>query len=239
MTIAEAERFYEQDLKKYEIKKNREFLKWLKKVMDDGYKCYIKTNELQELIDAIANWYEIKYPERELELSQGIKNMEFEDIKSIASTMDIRQLLFRLPHSQLCLMECNYRAKGWCQHPIYEGNKVLGYEPRIVIRIDKKNLGDDDIPDTYFLLHANHYTGEVVKDMDLEEYVNTDKKIKLEELLELFDKDYSDDLEYQELKESILNHMYDMKLRYKILVFINYFSIYPLIDLVYISSVIV
>ena len=30
MTIAEAERFYEQDTKKYEVEKNKEFLKWLK-----------------------------------------------------------------------------------------------------------------------------------------------------------------------------------------------------------------
>ena len=120
MTIAQAERFYGQDTKDYEIEKNKNFLTWLKTSIKDGYHCFIKTEELQELIDSIVNWYEIKYPERELEYFEGTRHMNFQDIRRISDVMDIRQLLFRLPHNQLCLMECGYRAKGWGQHPIYE-----------------------------------------------------------------------------------------------------------------------
>ena len=49
----------------------------------------MKTEELQELIDSVVNWYEIKYPERELEYFEGIKNMNFQDIRRIS---DVRIL---------------------------------------------------------------------------------------------------------------------------------------------------
>ena len=44
MTIAEAERFYEQDTKKYEVEKNKEFLKWLKDSINGGYNSFMKLN---------------------------------------------------------------------------------------------------------------------------------------------------------------------------------------------------
>ena len=52
MTIAEAERFYKQDTKNYEIEKNIDFLNWLKISIANGYNCFIDTKELQELIDS-------------------------------------------------------------------------------------------------------------------------------------------------------------------------------------------
>ena len=136
MTIAQAERFYEQDTKDYEIEKNKDFLNWLRSSIKDGYHCFIKTEELQELIDSIVNWYEIKYPERELEYFEGTRHMNFQDIRRISDVMDIRQLLFRLPHNQLCLMECGYRAKGWGQHPIYENGKKIGWKAQIFMSIN-------------------------------------------------------------------------------------------------------
>ena len=47
MTVAQAERFYWQDTKEYEIEKNKDFLTWLKTSIKDGYHCFIKTEELQ------------------------------------------------------------------------------------------------------------------------------------------------------------------------------------------------
>ena len=67
MTIAQAKIFYQQDTKDYEIEKSKEFLTWLKNSVIDWYHSFISIKKLQELIDSIVNWYEIKYPERELE----------------------------------------------------------------------------------------------------------------------------------------------------------------------------
>ncbi len=219
MTIAQTERFYEQDTKDYEIEKNKDFLNWLKASIKDGYHCFMETEELQELINNIVNWYEIKYPERELEYFEGTRHMNFQDIKRISDVMNIRQLL-RLPHNQLCLMECGYRAKGWGQHPIYKNGKEVDWKVQIFMRIDRKNeeecnplLGKA----SYFLLHADHMTGEVSKDYELEEYIDNDENINLDELLSIFNKKYIDELDFTELKECVYDHNRDMELRHRIL----------------------
>ncbi len=220
MTIAQAERFYEQDTKDYEIEKNKDFLIWLKTSIKDGYYCFIKTEELQELIDNIVNWYEIKYPERELEYFEGTKHMDFQDIKRISDVMDIRQLLFRLPHKQLCLMKCGYRAKGWGQRPIYENGKEIGCKTQIFMRIDRKTEEECDSlwdKNPYFLLHADYMTGEVSNCYELEEYLNSEERIGLDELLSIFNEKYTDELDFTELKKSVYNHNCDIELRHRIL----------------------
>ena len=220
MTIAQAERFYEQDSKKYEIEKNKDFLNWLKNLITDGYHCFIETDELQELINNIVNWYEIKYPERELEYLEGTRYMNFQDIRRISDVMNIRQLLYRLPHNQLCLMECGYRAKGWGQHPIYENGKEIGWKAEIFMRIDRKNEEECNSlweKNPYFLLHADHITGEVSNDYELEEYLNSEESINLDELLSIFNEKYADELDFTELKESVYDHDCDMELRHRVL----------------------
>ena len=220
MTVAQAERFYGQDTKDYEIEKNKDFLTWLKTSIKDGYHCFIKTEELQELIDSIVNWYEIKYPERELEYFEGTRHMDFQDIRRISDVMDIRQLLFRLPHNQLCLMECGYRAKGWGQHPIYENGKKIGWKAQIFMSINRKNEEESDSllgKAQYFLLHADHMTGEVSNDYELEEYLDSEENLNLDELLSIFKEKYTDELDFTELKESVYDHNCDMELRHRIL----------------------
>ena len=220
MTVAQAERFYGQDTKEYEIEKNKDFLTWLKTSIKDGYHCFIKTEELQELIDSIVNWYEIKYPERELEYFEGTRHMDFQDIRRISDVMDIRQLLFRLPHNQLCLMECGYRAKGWGQHPIYENGKKIGWKAQIFMSINRKNEEESDSllgKAQYFLLHADHMTGEVSNDYELEEYLDSEENLNLDELLSIFKEKYTDELDFTELKESVYDHNCDMELRHRIL----------------------
>ena len=220
MTIAQAERFYEQDTKDYEIEKNKDFLTWLKTSIKDGYHCFMKTEELQELIDSVVNWYEIKYPERELEYFEGTKHLGFQDIRKISDVMDIRQLLFRLPHNQLCLMECGYRAKGWGQYPIYENGKEIDLKVQIFMKINKKNKEECNPwygETTYFLLLADHMTGEVSNDYELEEYLDSEENLNLDELLLIFKEKYTDELDFTELKESVYDHNCDMELRDRIL----------------------
>ncbi len=218
MTIAQAERFYEQDTKDYEIEKNKDFLNWLKASIKDGYHCFIETEELQELINNIVNWYEIKYPERELEYFEGTRHMNFQDIKKISDVMNIGQLLYRLPHNQLCLMKCGYRAKGWGQHPIFKNGKEVDWKVQIFMKIERKNEEEcNPWKASYFLLHADHMTGEVSKYYELEEYVDNDENINLDELLSIFNEKYIDELDFTELKESVYDHNCDMELRHRIL----------------------
>ena len=220
MTISQLKRFYEQDSREYELKKNKNFLNWLQNTINYGYHNFISIDELQKLINNIVNWYELKYPEKELEYFEGRRYMNFQDIKSISDVMDIRQLLFRLPHNQLYLMECGYRAKYIGSFPIYENDKEISSKVQICMPIYRKNEDEshslfEKLP--HLLLRADSMTGEVLNGYEIDEYLDSDKSINLDELLSVFNEKYSDELDFIELKESVYDHHSDMELRYKVL----------------------
>ena len=87
MTITEVEEFYNQDQRKYEVVHNRKLLNWLKKKIKNGYDSFVEIECLQELIDSIVSWYEIKYPEREMEFYEGITHTDFEKMETFCESL--------------------------------------------------------------------------------------------------------------------------------------------------------
>ena len=221
MNIAQVERFYEEDKEKYNVYKNKELLSWLKKMNKEGYTPSVSMSQLQMLIDNIAYWYEMKFPEREMECSKGVSYFNFENIESLSKIMDIEQLMFRLPREQLGLLECNYRSNGGGIRSVYDENgKIIYYRMVLYINIYNKNKKDKytcDGNDTLgILLCADKEGGKVIVNSDLECY--TDKStITLDELLKLFKEKYSDVLDYSELERCVFIHDCDMELRRRIL----------------------
>lgn len=215
MTIAQAERFYKQDSKKYEVLKNKELLSWLENQVKNGYQPFIDIEGLQEFIDDIASWYEIKYPEREMEFYEGIKYFDFKNIKSLSKLMDIKQLMYRLSHEELSLMKCDYRSNGGGRRTIYgDNNEIIGQKEILFMGIYRKNMESSILPN--FLLYADTDSGKVEIDYNLKNYVNTDN-ITLDELLDLFKEKYSDKFDFTELKKCVYNHNCDIELRNKVL----------------------
>lgn len=221
MTIAEAERFYKQDLKKYDIAKNRELLSWLKESIKNGYHSFIDIQELQEMIDNIVYWYEMKYPERELEYYEGTRYFNFEEMEPLSKKMDLKQLMYRLPHNQLCLMECDYRSNGGGIRDVYdEDGNVIGHKTILFMRIDRKNALEDPFSMcgkvSDFLLRADTDTGIVDVDCFLDDYVDI-QGITLDEVLTIFKEKYSEELDFKKLELCILDHNCDIELRNRIL----------------------
>lgn len=221
MTIAQAQRFYEQDSKKYEVSKNKELLTWLKDAIKNGYHSFIDIEYLQELIDNIVYWYEMKYPEREMEFYEGTRYFNFEDMETLSKVMDIRQLMYRLPHEQLCLMECDYRSNGGGVRAVYnDKGEIVGHKIVLFMQIDRKDVEFNpysmcnELPD--FLLYADTDSGKVHDDYNLEKYIS-EKNITLDELLVLFKEKCSDKLEFTKLEECIYDHDCDVELRRRIL----------------------
>ena len=215
MTIAQAERFYEQDSKKYEILKNKELLSWLKNSVKNGYHSFIDIEGLQKFVDNITNWYEIKYPEREMEFYEGIRYSDFENIKPLSKLMDIKQLMYRLPCEQLYLIECYYRSTGQGFRNVYDDkNEIVAKKPILFMSIYRKNIESSILPN--FLLHADTDNGKVEIDYNLKDYVNTDN-ITLNELLNLFREKYSEEFSFTELEKCVYNHNCDVELRNKVL----------------------
>lgn len=221
MTIAQAQRFYEQDTKKYDISKNTELLTWLKEAIKNGYHSFIDIEYLQELIDNIVLWYEMKYPEREMEFYEGTIDIRFEDMKTLSKVMDIKQLMYRLPHKQLCLMECDYRSNGGGIRDVYnDKGEVVGQKTILFMSIDRKGVEYNPFsmcsksPD--FLLRADTDSGKVNVDYNLKDYIDVDN-ITLDELLVLFKEKYTEELGFTNLEECIYDHNCDVELRRRVL----------------------
>lgn len=216
-----SERFYEQDKKKYDISKNKELLTWLKRAIKKGYHAFIDIENLQELIDTIVYWYEMKYPEREMEFYEGTRYFNFENMETLSKVMDIKQLMYRLPHKQLCLIECDYRSNGGCTKNIYNNKgEIEGHKTTLFMQINRKGVEYDPfsmsskLPN--FLLYADTDSGKVDVDYNLKDYTNNES-ITLDELLVLFKEKYNDDLEFTKLEECIYDHNCDIELRRRIL----------------------
>ena len=218
MTIAEAEKFYKNDAKGYELGKNKDFLCWLKSSIKNGYHCFADLEDLQSLINNIVTWYQIKYPERELARSDGVSYLDFEDLKDISDVMSIEQLFLRLPSNQLRVMKCEYRASGGGMRPLYKNGKKVGLKPQIFMRIDRKEVMDKfPLEVSCFLLTADNMTGEIFKDSNIDEFLEDEDSVSLEELLQIFNKKYKNKLDYSELKKCVYDHDSDLELRHRIL----------------------
>lgn len=203
MTIAEAEVFYNMDKEKYNLATNKEFLNWYNKQLKNGYLGYMEISEMQELIDNIVIWYEIKYPNREFEMLKGTEFNDFKDIESISKNLTIEQLMFRLPHNQYCIIEGGYRARGW------------GYPDQIFMKVDIEE--PNRFP--YELISVNYKTGIVNQMSLLSLNIDRDKEIKLDELIKILE-NLNRKLNLQELEACVNNHNIDLELRKKLLQFV-------------------
>lgn len=223
MNILEVKEFYAQDKQKYNISKNKELLVWWKDKINNGYNSYVNIEVVQGLIDNIANWYEIKYPEREMLLAEGVRNDDFNNIEPLAIFMNIKQLMFRLPGHQLSLLECNYYANGCVAQPVYsEQGQVIEYKVQTGIKICKKTQDSFSLIDKaqHFYIFVDSNNGIVESSFDLSQYVNIDDNINLEELLELLKEKYNNELDLVNLEKCVYDHKCDIELRKKILEFV-------------------
>ncbi len=217
MTIAQARKFYEQDQREYNLEENKEFLSWFKDKIKNDYYPFIEIEELQELINNITYWYEIKYPEREFEFDEGIKNLDFKSITPLSKSMNIYQLMYRLSDDQLCLINGEYRSNCGGIRNIYNGgSKVVDQKSvlYIVIKQINNNYNANDINNN--LIICAYPNGEVIINDSLKKYVDKER-INLDELLSLFEEKYSHNLDFSVLKADVDDHNCDLELRKRIL----------------------
>ena len=217
MTIAQARKFYEQDQREYNLEENKEFLSWFKDKIKNDYYPFIEIEELQELINNITYWYEIKYPEREFEFDEGIKNLDFKSITPLSKSMNIYQLMYRLSDDQLCLINGEYRSNCGGIRNIYNGgSKVVDQKAvlYIVIKQINNNYNANGINNN--LIICAYPNGEVIINDSLKKYVDKER-INLDELLSLFEEKYSHNLDSAVLKADVDDHNCDLELRKRIL----------------------
>jgi len=63
---------------------------------------------IQEMIDFLVNWYELKYPDRLIQTNYGVDEPDFTDNPHPRKNMDYQALLYRLPYRILALIKNKY-----------------------------------------------------------------------------------------------------------------------------------
>ena len=221
MDLHEIEIFYKGDKEEYVLKKDSELIKWLDSKIKDGYKPFISINELQHLIDTIFTWYEIKYPNKDYENIEGIKDYTFSNIVPLSSYMSFEQLMYRLPYNELFLMRCCYRSKVLSELPIFESGKVISYDKLIHFSItnDVKAKSERD-----YDFYADFVTGSIKKVYSLSEKYNYLLESRINDLNDKFDiydlKEFfsnEPNIDMHELDEIINTHKIDCELRDKVI----------------------
>lgn len=237
MTIKEAENFYREDKKEYILTNKTIINNWIKEIYEkeklrlkevkysENYGYAVKnmlTNinetindikKLQELIDFITIWYEIKYSNNFFETFNNVSY-------NLMKTMTVDELLERLDDEQLDIMLCNYRSGGYSSIPVIINGKTIS-ENSIYMSIDIKKSINGLNQDSYATLNADEKTGLLsLGYTGLEKYINKKytKKgyITLEELYNELEKT-DNGVDYTKIKKIILDKKLREKMRKEIL----------------------
>ena len=206
MTINETNNFYNEDEKKYILKHNNEFLNLYMDLFNKNYRPYISIKDLQELINKLVIWYEIKYPEKELDEMDGIHNTNFNNIKKLSKVMTFEELLYRLTNKEYSFINCSYRSSAG---GFYYNERLKKNIPNLLLIINEKgDLGYS----LYSCLFIDVLTGKSTT--YLNKYL-VEKNIKIEDIYNKLKENNSLDL--TNIKTCLLNHEGDIVLRDMIL----------------------
>ncbi len=219
MTKDELKNFYNNDLKKYDLKENTYFKVMFNRLLEEGYNLFIGLDEMQDLIDRLTFWYEIKYPEREFDFYDGKIVQDFAFKKELSDLMDINQLFFRLTDNQIKFLKGNYRSKIEKEYPIYEEGKKIGVSKKVYFKINRNSNDKYYSKHKDFIISADAISGKVDSDYETLKYIDNDD-ITLNDLFQVFSENYADCLDFQELEKALKNNYVDNYLRDDILNFV-------------------
>ena len=188
-------------------------------LIDEGYELFIGIDEMQDMIDRLAAWYEIKFPEREFDFYDGKMTSDFSKFKELSDVMDIKQLFFRLTDNQQKLLEGLYRSNVQKNYPIYDMDKVVGVSKKVYYKVERTE--NDKYFSKYkdFVVSADAETGLVDMDYEIEKYVS-DNEIDVYNLVKLFIDEHYDKLDFSELEKASNNKYLDNYLRDRLLEFV-------------------
>ena len=91
------EKFLLQDLREYDLQNSIDIKKWFNYITKNGYYQFATIGELQFLINSIVLWYELKYPEKVLELNKILKK----DYNNIIDHHELSRIIHNYEYNTL------------------------------------------------------------------------------------------------------------------------------------------
>lgn len=204
--------FYQQKHQQHIEPYWKKLLTWININIINGYHVFTKMEDLQSIIDNITHWYEFKYPNKTMEINQGIIHPQLKEFEDISNSLTLKQLMFRFSHEGKLLMECKHRGNGMGIMRMKNENGKLENNVQVIsIKIPK----EDSIT---YVLHVRRDNG-IVDNFDVEYYFKfiETKNITIRDLYAILKDKKELKLDLSELKSVINDYEIDLELRKNIL----------------------
>lgn len=202
MTGLEIENFYKLDKKEYVLENNKEFLKIYKEMIEKN-SCYLKIEQLQNLIDEIVSFFEFKYPNKMFNdvIYNFEKNKDFYNYKDISKKMDIDALKYRLHHDYVSFLECDYPRYIELKYRQLANNSFMS---SMYIKLEKDGSVDE-------------YSLSKLKEIDMFKGLGTNESI--ESILEYLNSfiNIPNDINLEQLEKICIEHKNKLYIRNKVL----------------------
>lgn len=179
--------FEEENGKNYEIRQNREFLKWLLPSIESGNKVDIDVCE--RLTDSTKAWYEFKYPANE-DTSEYLTSSQF---------------LMSLDEEEYNIMNCKYGKETTDCHYVYKDGIR---HKRVLSELTLKTV---DEKKSYFVRFERE-SGKVVNS-NFPHIVG----LNLEDVLYILKKYHKNDIDYSIVSKTISKYYFDIELRHRLM----------------------
>lgn len=209
----QAENFYKQDKKLYNLSTNEDFKKLYNELVNlinnerhETYDIY----DLQNLIDKLSIWYEFKYPD----FNVSFDCIEIRDFKDLSDKMNYFQMLYSFPRYTREILDCFYRngcTRVFTVENIYnKKNKIIKKIPLILIDINQaENISSVYIDSKDGIIYESNING--IK-------INYNDNVSLEEFYNMLVSKFPEETEsFSELLKVININKKELELRKEIL----------------------
>ena len=195
---------------KHKLMEDKEFLKYYKKSIREGYQPLLNIDEIYELINKIYVWYTIKYPINYIFFDNNEENVVSQS-NDVISNLNFEALIKRLSLEEQQTFKCEYTSKGGVSDLFFsiknKNYKEGDYRRNIIIHFDPKSGIIDE--DCFSQFYTSKYKREGLK---IE---------SIDELYQDFKSEKDINIDYSELERIIKDKEIDEKIRSYIIKLIN------------------
>ena len=197
------------------LSNDKEFLKFIKREIREGYVPLITIEQMDKLINKVASWYEFKYPERYF-----IDEKFAENNIDLKNKMTIDELLLRLNYEERQILKCEYTSTGEGIRPIYKNNEIVDRR-ELFFKINNHNYERYEFG-SFSLIDFDPETGLIYDDTFSRLFTEEPYNIETVEDLYYYLVNKNDkNIDFKELERVIKDKKIDKKIREYVIKYIE------------------
>lgn len=205
---------------KTKLSNDKEFLKFIKKEIREGYIPLIPIKEIDEFINEVALWYKFKYMIR-YSRDKFIEKELDKNYIDLKDKMTIEQLLLRSSYRKSQVLNCDYTCTMGGNVPIYKTPEISNFKPQLSFKIyESYELYKGHEFLSFVLIKFDPITGLIYKNEFSGLYVRHNTET-IEELYRYFINRNDKNIDFKELERIIKDRKINKKIREYVMKYIE------------------